>query len=77
MSIEVEVLSELYIIMKQYVPAKDRQEVADNLMSVMVDMLNDEELEIFSSTDSFTKKAYKEYAVGDEADDDIDSEYED
>ena len=41
MSIEVDVLSELYTIMKQYVPAKDRQECADNIMSSMVDFLND------------------------------------
>jgi uncharacterized protein YqeY len=78
MSIEVEVLIETYSILKQYIPSKDRQEAVDNLMSVLVDMLNDEELEIFGSTDSVTKKAYKEYSIGDDdADDEIDSGYED
>ena len=77
MSIEIEVLVETYSILKQYIPSKDRQEAVDNLMSVLVDMLNDEELEIFSSIDSVTKKAYKEYAISDEADDDIDPGYED
>jgi hypothetical protein len=70
MSIDVEVLSELYTIMKQYVPSKDRQEAADNLMSVMVDMLGDQELREFGGTDSALKRALKEYS----ADDDDDNE---
>ena len=32
MSIEVEVIGELYTIMRGYVPQKDRQEAADNLI---------------------------------------------
>jgi hypothetical protein len=70
MTIDVEVLSELYTIMKQYVPSKDRQECADNLMSVMVDMLGDKELKEFGSTDAILKRALKEYL-------DDDEEYED
>ncbi len=62
MTIEVEVLSELYTIMKQYVPQKDRQECADNLMSVMVDLLGDQELKEFSDTDNTLKRSLKEYA---------------
>ena len=61
MTIDVEVLSELYTIMKQYVPQKDRQEAADNLMSVMVDMLGDQELREFGGTDSVLTRALKEY----------------
>jgi uncharacterized protein YqeY len=74
MNIDVEVLSELYTIMKQYVPAKDRQEAADNLMSVMVDMLGDQELKEFGSTDSSLKKALKEYSADDD-NEDADSEW--
>jgi uncharacterized protein YqeY len=73
MNIDVEVLSELYTIMKQYIPSKDRQECADNLMSVMVDMLGDQELQEFGTTDNTLKKALKEYA-SDEASEDIDSD---
>jgi len=69
-TIDVDVLSELYTIMKQYVPSKDRQECADNLMSVMVDMLGDQELKEFSGTDNTLKKALKEYVSEDEDDDD-------
>jgi uncharacterized protein YqeY len=72
MSIDVEVLSELYTIMKQYVPSKDRQECADNLMSVMVDMLGDKELKEFGATDSTLKRALKEYVSEDDEDEDED-----
>ena len=72
MSIEVEVLSELYTIMKQYIPAKDRQECADNLMSVMVDMLGDQELKEFGTTDATLKKALKEYSTDEDDIEDVD-----
>jgi uncharacterized protein YqeY len=70
MTIDVEVLSELYTIMKQYVPQKDRQECADNLMSVMVDMLGDHELKEFGGTDATLKRALKEYSNDEEYDED-------
>ena len=63
MSIEVDVLSEVYSILKQYIPAKDRQEAADNVMSVLVDMLSDEELQDFGTSDSQLSKALKEYTA--------------
>jgi hypothetical protein len=63
MTIEVEVLSEIYTIMKQYVPAKDMQECADNLMSIMVDVLDDKELKEFGATDSLLEDSLKEYAA--------------
>jgi hypothetical protein len=76
MSIEVEVISELYTILRGYIPQKDRQEAADNLMSVMIDMLGDADLKEFSGTDSALGRAYKEYAE-DENEDEDDSGYED
>lgn len=72
MTIDVEVLSELYTIMKQYIPAKDRQECADNLMSVMVDMLGDKELKEFGTTDATLKRALKEYVDEEDEEDDSD-----
>lgn len=68
MSIDVDVLVETYTILKQYIPQKDRQEAADNLMSVMTDMLNDHDLKEFGATDSFLKSALKEYNSVDEED---------
>ena len=69
MTIDVDVLSEMYTILKQYIPQKDRQEAADNLMSVMVDMLGDQELKEFGGTDSTLKRALKEYSSDDEEED--------
>jgi uncharacterized protein YqeY len=71
MSMDVEVLIEAYTILKQYIPQKDRQEAADNLMSVMVDMLSDEELRDFGGADNTLKRALKEYS-SDEDDGDED-----
>jgi hypothetical protein len=61
MSIDVEVLHEMYALLKQYIPVKDRQEAADNLMSVMVDILGDQELKEFGATDGTLARAMKEY----------------
>jgi len=74
MSIDVDVLGEVYTILKQYIPVKDRQEAADNLMSVLVDMLNDIDLQEFGGTDSNLKKALKEYVM--EEDDNYNDEDE-
>jgi len=74
MTIDSEVLSEAYSILKQYIPQKDRQEAADNLMSVMVDYLSDQELKEFGRTDAVLGRAFKEYA-GD-SEDDYDEDYD-
>ena len=74
MSIEVDVLSETYTVLKQYIPVKDRQEAADNLMSILVDLLGDIELQEFSATDANLKKALKEYAGEDEEEEPYDYE---
>jgi hypothetical protein len=70
MTIEVEVLNEMYSIVKQYVPTKDRQECADNVMSIMVDMLSDHDLKEFGSSDATLKRAMQEYVDNESEDDD-------
>ena len=72
MSIDVEVLVETYTILKSYIPTKDRQEAADNLMSVIVDMLSDDELREFGATDAPLARALKEYVQ--EEDNDYDED---
>ena len=62
MSIDVEILSEAYQTLKQYIPQKDRQEASDNLMSILVDILGDRELKEFGGTDAYTKRSLEEYA---------------
>ena len=62
MNIETDVLIETYQTLKQYIPAKDRQEASDTLMSYLVDVLSDEQLTEFKAADSYTKRSYDEYA---------------
>ena len=62
MTIDVELLGEVYSTLKQYIPQKDRQEASDNLMSILVDLLGDIELKEFSGVDSYTKRSYDESA---------------
>ena len=72
MSIDVEVLIETYITLKEYVPSKERQAAADNLVSMLVDTLNERELKEFGAADSYTKRALEEYL--DDEEDDLDYE---
>jgi len=69
MTIDVDVLSEAYSSMKEYIPSKDRQEAADALMSTMVDYLSDDDLKDFAQTDGLLRKAFKEYAGDQDFDD--------
>lgn len=77
MSIEVDSLSEVYQTLKQYIPQKDRQEASDNLMSILVDLLPDNELLEFSGTDAYTKRSLQEFAPDMLEEEDEDSGYED
>ena len=78
MSLDIEILSEAYTILKEYIPSKDRQAAADNLLSVLVDVLNDKELKTFGATDSYTKRSIEEYVeFGDDDDDEDDYSYDD
>ena len=43
MSLDVEILSESYQALKQYIPQKDRQEASDALMSILENALTYEE----------------------------------
>lgn len=72
MSIDTEVLIETYTILKEYIPAKERQAAADNLVSTLVDALSEKELREFGSTDGYTKRAIEEYL--DDEDDELDYE---
>lgn len=73
MSIEIDTLIETYTILKEYIPAKERQAAADNLVSILVDALSDKEIREFGGTDGYTKRSLEEY-IGDDDEDEIDYE---
>ena len=74
MSIDVDVLVETYTVLTQYIPAKERQEAADNLVSMFNDAISDKELREFGLADKYTSSAVKEY-IGDDDEEDY-SDYE-
>jgi hypothetical protein len=65
MTIDVDVLTESYAILKQYIPQKDRQEAADALMSILVDLLDDQSLKELANSDSALNRALVAYEVDD------------
>lgn len=73
MTIDIDVLGEVYSTLKQYIPQKDRQEASDALMSILVDIMSDTDLKQFGGIDNYTKRSLVEYA-GDFDDDDEDYE---
>jgi uncharacterized protein YqeY len=70
MSIDIEVLIESYVILKEYIPSKERQAAADNLVSTLVDNLSDRELKEFGRADGYTKRSLEEYIDDHEAEHD-------
>lgn len=72
---DIDVLSDLYKVMKEYVPSKDRQTAADHVCNIIADSgISDNDLKAFCSDDAHLLRAYK-----DNVDDDDEEEqyYED
>jgi hypothetical protein len=78
MSVEIDTLIEAYTVLKEYIPAKERQGAADTLMSIMIDILGDVDIKELAGTDNYLKRSYQEYADpesdGDEDEDDYNYE---
>lgn len=72
MSLDIDVLIEAYSTLKQYIAPKDRQEAADALTSVLVDLLSDDALKEFATADRYTKASFKEYSS--DYDEDLDND---
>jgi len=77
MSVEIDTLVEVYTILKEYVPVKERQGAADTLMSVMVDVLSDLDIKELAGVDAYLKRSYEEYNSDADEDDSDDYDYED
>ena len=75
MSLEIDTLVETYTVLKEYVPSKERQAAADALMSVMIDMLSDQDIKELAGVDNYLKRSFEEYSQ-DGDDEDIDYDYE-
>lgn len=72
MSIETDILSEMWLTTKEYISPKDRQAAADHIISVVADHnITERDLKTFGGTDGYLKRAVEEY-LGDSADDESD-----
>ena len=68
MSLEVDILSEMWLTTKEYISPKDRQAAADHVINVVADhSITERDLKAFGSTDSYLKRAVQEY-MGEEDD---------
>ena len=78
--IDIEVLTEAYLVMKEYVPARDRQTAADHLIGSLSDMsIDDRDLRKFAAVDTYLKRAIEDFLNDDDEEieeDDVD-DYED
>ena len=68
MSIDVDVLIDTYTLLKEYVPAKERQAAADHVVSNLSEFLGEADLKQFGSIDGYTKRAVYEYLIEDDDD---------
>lgn len=79
MTVEVDILSEMWLTCKEYIAGKDRQAAADHVISVVSDhSLTEQDLRALA-VDSYLERAVNEY-LGDEDfmgedDDDVDPDY--
>lgn len=75
MSIETEILGEMWLTVKEYIPQKDRQAVADHVINVVADhSITERDLKQLGGTDSYLRRAVEEY-LGEDAE--VDSGYDD
>lgn len=62
MSIEIDVVGEVWLTCKEYIGLKDRQAAADHLISVVADHnILERDLKAVGGTDSYLKRAVEEY----------------
>ena len=78
MSIEIDVVGEVWLTCKEYINPKDRQAAADHVLAIVADHnITERDLKAFASTDSFLKRSLKEYLGEDEVEPAYDEDDED
>jgi len=76
MTIDVDVLSDLWLTAKEYIAGKDRQTAADHVVSVVADSgISDEDLKTFGGTDSYLGRAVQELVGDDDVYEEEDDDY--
>ena len=74
--LEVDSVREIWNVLKEYIPQKEKQEAADHLIPLLVDLdFTDSEFQSLVRSDRYLEEAAQEYLEDDDDDDEID-EYE-
>lgn len=67
---DIESVREMWNVLKEYIPAKEKQEAADHLISVIVDMdFPDSEFQSLVRSDRYLENAAADYLTDDYDDD--------
>lgn len=77
MTIDVDILGDLWLTAKEYIPSKDREAAAEHVVSIVADSgITDQQLKEFGGFDSYLKNAVDEilYEDSDEEEDDYGSD---
>jgi len=73
MTLEIDILSEMWLTVKSYIPQKERQAVADHVVNVVADhSITEDDLRKFAGTDIYIRQAVNEYLGEEETDTDGD-----
>lgn len=67
MNVDVDFIGEIWLTVKEYIPSKERQAVADHLVSIIADYnASERDLKTLASTDSYLGRAIAEHLDDDE-----------
>lgn len=62
MSLDVDILGELWLTVKEYIPHKDRQVAADHIINVISEHdISERDLKSLCPTDSYYRRAIEDY----------------
>ncbi len=71
---DIEAVREIWNVLKEYIPVKEKQEAADHLISLLVDMdFPDSEFQSLVRSDRYLEEAAQEY-LDEDIDEDDDEE---
>ena len=65
MPIDIYTIEEVYKILSQYIPAKDKQEASDNIISYLVDVLDERDLSYLCADDKYLSNSLEQYNIED------------
>ena len=67
---DIDSVRDIWNVLKEYIPVKEKQEAADHLISLLVDMdFPDSEFQSLVRSDRYLEEAAQEYLDDDEDDD--------